>query len=44
MCGPVPETESAQFQDHPEQFRQHLIPPKDLVFLTHYFVTHWLSS
>ena len=44
VCGPVPESQSAQFQDHSEQLAQHLIPPKDLVFLTHYFVTHWLSK
>ena len=44
VCGPVPETQSAQFQDQAEQLAQHLMPPKDLVILTHYFVTHWLPK
>ena len=44
VCGSVPETQSAQFQDLAEQLAQHLIPPNDLVFLTHYFVTHWLPK
>ena len=44
VCGPVPESQSAQFQDLAEQLAQHLIPPNDLVFLTHYFVTHWLPK
>ena len=44
VCDSIPESQSAQFQDHSEQLAQHLIPPKDLVFLTHYFVTHWLSK
>ena len=44
VCGPVPESQSAQFQDLAEQLAQYLIPPNDLVFLTHYFVTHWLPK
>ena len=44
VCGSVPESQSAQFQDLAEQLAQHLIPPNDLVFLTHYFVTHWLPK
>ena len=44
VCGSVPDSQSAQFQDMAEQLAQYLIPPNDLVFLTHYFVTHWLPK
>ncbi len=44
VCGSIPESQSAQFQDLAEQLTQHLIPPNDLVILTHYFVTHWLPK
>ena len=43
-CRPVPDSQSAQFQDLAEQLAKHLMPPKDLVILTHYFVTHWLPK
>ena len=42
VCGSIPESQRAQFQDLADRLAQHLMPPKDLVFLTHYFVTHWL--
>ena len=27
-----------------DQFAQHVMPPRNLVFLTHYFVTRWLPK
>ena len=42
MCGSIPESQRAQFQELADKLAHHLMPPKDLVFLTHYFVTHWL--
>lgn len=44
VCGPISENDRAQFQDLADQLAQHLMPPKDLVFLTHYFVTRWLPK
>ncbi len=44
VCGSIPESQSAQFQELAEQLAQHLMPPKDLIILTHYFVTHWLPK
>lgn len=44
LCGSVPESQSVQFEDLTEQLAQYLIPTKDLVFLTHYFVTRWLPK
>ncbi len=42
VCGSIPESQRAQFQESADKLAQHLMPPKDLVFLTHYFVSHWL--
>ena len=42
VCGSIPESQRAQFQELADKLAQHIMPPKDLVFLTHYFVTHWL--
>jgi hypothetical protein len=44
VCGSIPESQRAQFQELADKLAQHLVPPKDLVFLTHYFVTHWLPK
>ena len=44
VCGSLPESQSAQFQDLAEHLTRHLIPPNDLVILTHYFATHWLPK
>ncbi|MDI6694290.1 MAG: DnaA N-terminal domain-containing protein [Anaerolineales bacterium] len=42
VCGAIPESQKAQFQELADKLAHHLMPPKDLVFLTHYFVSHWL--
>lgn len=42
VCGPIPKNERQQFQDLSDKLAEHLIPPRDLIFITHYFVTHWL--
>ena len=42
VCSPIAEDEKAQFNELTEKLAQHLMPSKDLVFLTHYFVSHWL--
>ena len=42
VCGSIPESQRAQFQELADKLAHHLMPPKDLVFLTHYFVSHWL--
>ncbi len=42
VCGPILEHDRAQFQELADRLAQHLMPPKDLVVLTHYFVTRWL--
>ncbi len=44
VCGPIPENDRKQFQELADQFAQHMVPPRDLVFLTHYFVTRWLPK
>ena len=44
VCGPISENDREQFQKLADQLAQHLMPPKDLVFLTHYFVTRWLPK
>jgi len=44
VCGPIPENDRKQFQELANQFAQHMMPPRDLVFLTHYFVTRWLPK
>jgi len=44
VCGPIPENDRSQFQELADQLAQHLMPPRDLVFLTHYFVTQWLPK
>ena len=38
----ISENEKAHFNELTEKLAQHLMPSKDLVFLTHYFVHHWL--
>jgi hypothetical protein len=42
VCGSIAESQKMQFQELGDRLAQHLMPPKDLVFLTHYFVSHWL--
>ncbi len=42
VCGSIPESQRLQYQELADKLAQHLMPSKDLVFLTHYFVTHWL--
>jgi len=42
VCGSIPESQRAQYQVLADKLAQHLMPSKDLVFLTHYFVSHWL--
>ncbi len=42
VCGSIPESQKAQFHELADKLAHHLMPPKDLVFLTHYFVSHWL--
>ena len=44
MCGSIPESQRGQFQELADQLAHRLMPPKDLVFLTHYFVTYWLPK
>ncbi len=44
VCGPIPENDRKKFQELADQLAQHMIPPRDLVFLTHYFVTRWLPK
>jgi hypothetical protein len=44
VCGSIPESQRAQFQELADKLAQHLMPSKDLVFLTHYFVSHWLPK
>ena len=44
VCGPISENDRTQFQELADQLAQHLMPPRDLVFLTHYFVTRWLPN
>jgi hypothetical protein len=44
VCGSVPDNQRSQFQDLSDRLAQYLIPPNDLVFLTHYFVTQWLPK
>jgi hypothetical protein len=42
VCNPIAESEQAQFNELADKLAQHLMPPKDLVFITHYFVSQWL--
>ena len=44
VCGSVPESQKGQFHELADKLAHHLMPPKDLIFLTHYFVTHWLPK
>ncbi len=44
VCGPISDNDRKPFQELADQLAQHLMPPKDLVFLTHYFVTRWLPK
>jgi hypothetical protein len=44
VCGPISEPDRASFQELIDKLAHHLMPPKDLVFLTHYFVEHWLPK
>ena len=42
VCGAIPESQKSHFQELADKLAHHLMPPKDLVVLTHYFVSHWL--
>ncbi len=42
VCGSIPESQRTQYQELADRLAHHLMPPKDLVFLTHYFVSNWL--
>jgi len=42
VCGAIPESQRTQYQELADKLAHHLMPPNDLVFLTHYFVSHWL--
>jgi hypothetical protein len=42
VFSPTAEDEKTQLNELTEKLAQHLMPSKDLVFLTHYFVSHWL--
>ena len=44
VCGPISESDCPEFQKLADELARHLMPPKDLVFLTHYFVTNWLPK
>ncbi|NJD60923.1 MAG: hypothetical protein FIA98_16130 [Anaerolineae bacterium] len=44
VCGPISENDRSHIQELADQLAQHLMPPRDLVFLTHYFVTRWLPK
>lgn len=44
VCGPISEKDRKQFQELADQLAQHLMSPKDLVFITHYFATRWLPE
>ena len=44
VCGPITENDRVQYQELADQLAQHLMPPKDLIFITHYFVTRWLPK
>lgn len=44
VCGPISENDRTQFQELADQLAQHLMPPKDLIFFTHYFVNRWLPK
>jgi hypothetical protein len=44
VCGSIPESQRGQFQELSNKLAQHLMPTKDLVFLTHYFVSQWLPN
>lgn len=44
VCGPISEKDRKQFQELADQLAQHLMPPKDLILITHYFVTRWLPK
>ncbi len=44
VCGSVPDSQRSQFQELSDRLAQYLIPSNDLVFMTHYFVTHWVPK
>lgn len=44
VCGPISENDRTQFQELSDELAQHLMPPKDLIFFTHYFVNRWLPK
>jgi hypothetical protein len=44
VCGPITENDRGQFQELADQLALHLMPPKDLIFISHYFVTRWLPK
>ncbi len=44
VCGSITESERKLFQELADQLTQHLMPPRDLIILTHYFVNRWLPQ
>ncbi|MBE0408825.1 MAG: hypothetical protein IBX69_03740 [Anaerolineales bacterium] len=44
ICSPLLESDRDTFQELSNKLAHHLMPPKDLVFLTHYFVENWLPK
>ena len=44
VCGSITEGDRKLFQELADQLAQHLMPPRDLIILTHYFVTRWLPK
>ena len=44
VCGSITEGDRKSFQELVDQLTQHLMPPRDLILLTHYFVTRWLPK
>jgi hypothetical protein len=44
VCAPVLEQDRTVFLELANWLAQHLMPSKDLVFLTHYFVEQWLPK
>lgn len=42
VCDPIAESEQVQFNELTDKLAEYLMPSRDLIFLTHYFVSHWL--
>jgi hypothetical protein len=42
VYNPIAESEQIQFNELTDKLAEHLMPSRDLIFLTHYFVSHWL--